>query len=117
VEYFEMGRLIRLRDAYGRGGVVPVGRTKFFDDFVLNSEADPFVPNSEIPRLKLIPLGERAMALDLDEVNSFVDQLKQLRQERRQGTAAERERMAEARVKGKEKKAAMKQSATKGGRS
>jgi predicted nucleotidyltransferase len=46
-----------------------VGRTRLYTDILLRDQADPYIPNTTIPRLRLFPIGERssgALESDLD---------------------------------------------------
>ncbi len=49
--------LTRVGKVYGKNGRIPVGRTKFYEDYVATG------------RLTLIPLGLRAKAVDDDEID------------------------------------------------
>jgi hypothetical protein len=55
-------------------GVFDVGETKFTEDFRLNDPADPFIPHTDPPikRLKLVPLGKRALAAYEHEVDELL---------------------------------------------
>jgi hypothetical protein len=61
-----MRKILRPEQIMDRLGV---GRTRLYTDIVLRDEADPFIPNTTIPRLRLFPIGERssgALESDLD---------------------------------------------------
>jgi hypothetical protein len=47
-------KIVRRKEAWGRLGC---GRTKFIEDYEYHSADDPFVPGTQIPRVKSIPLG------------------------------------------------------------
>jgi hypothetical protein len=72
--------ILRPKDVYGRGNPIPVGRTKFFEDFV-EDENNKFVPgtNDTVPRLKAVPLGERAIGFLSDKIGELQEALSQLR--------------------------------------
>ena len=55
-------RLIRVGKVYGRDGPLPVGKTKFYTDFVATG------------RLHLISLGPRARAVDAAELDAVIQQ-------------------------------------------
>jgi hypothetical protein len=48
--------ILRPKAAYQKFGC---GKTRFDEHYRHHSDADPFVPGTEIPRLKPLPLGER----------------------------------------------------------
>ena len=56
-------RLIRLKQIYGPNGKIPVGRFKFYTDFIATG------------RVRLVPLGERAQAVVEDEVDQVVEEI------------------------------------------
>jgi len=60
-------------------GLLGVGPTHFHEQFVFHDEADPFVPDTEIPRLRKIPLGCRAYGFASDEVDALIAALRKLR--------------------------------------
>jgi predicted DNA-binding transcriptional regulator AlpA len=55
------------------------GRTKFLECYRLHHSNDPFVPETQIPRLKPIPLGKRALGFLEHEVDDLVEALASLR--------------------------------------
>ena len=58
------------------------GKTKFDDDYRFHSADDPFVPNTDIPRLKPIPLGERNIGYLEHEADALIDALAAARRSR-----------------------------------
>jgi hypothetical protein len=55
------------------------GKTKFETDYRFHSDDDPFVPGTEIPRLKALPLGERNIGFLEHEADALIDGLAELR--------------------------------------
>ena len=64
--------LLRLKQVLIR---LACGKTKFDEDYRFHSADDPFVPNTEIPRLKPIALGERNIAFLESELDDLIDAL------------------------------------------
>jgi predicted DNA-binding transcriptional regulator AlpA len=54
-------------------------RTKFRTDYRFNDPADPNVPNTEIPRLRVVPLGPRNVGYLEHEIDELIDALAELR--------------------------------------
>jgi hypothetical protein len=74
-----MRSILRPKDVYGRGNPLPVGHSKFYCDYVLHDESDPYVPGTTIPRVRSVPLGERAVGFFSDEIAALLDALGKLR--------------------------------------
>jgi hypothetical protein len=74
-----VANILRPKQVYGPGNPIPVGPTKFYEDFVLHDEADPFVPGTNVRRARSVPLGERARGFFDDEILALVEALRQLR--------------------------------------
>ena len=76
-----MKSILRGDDIYGRGNLIPVGRSKFFEDYVEHDESDPYVlgTDGKVLRLKAFPLGERAIGFLRDKVEELIEALSQLR--------------------------------------
>jgi hypothetical protein len=72
-------RILRPRQVWGPGGRLPVSKSLGFDDYTLHSEADPFIPGTEIRRLRPVPLGGRAIGFVEAEVDAVVEGLVKLR--------------------------------------
>jgi hypothetical protein len=66
-----MPRLLRFKACYGPNGKIPVSRSKFHEDILLNDEREPYVPGTTIRRLRRIPLGPRTMAVDEAEADEM----------------------------------------------
>jgi hypothetical protein len=76
-----MANILRGRAAWQKVGV---GRTNFFENFVLNDDSDPYVPGTdgEVRRVRPIPLGERAIGFIEDEVDVLIEDLRRWRNSR-----------------------------------
>lgn len=72
-------RLLRPKKLYGPDSKFGVGRTKFWKDIVFHDGDNPFIPGTEIPRLKLVRIGARAVAAFEDETDEIVEALRQHR--------------------------------------
>jgi predicted DNA-binding transcriptional regulator AlpA len=68
--------ILRLQATLARIGVK---KTKFLDDFVLHSDSDPFIPGTDIPRLRKVQLGERAVGFFDDEVDAVIEAFRDFR--------------------------------------
>ncbi len=73
-----MRSILRAKHIHGAGNPLPVGHSKFYQDFVLHSEDDPYVPGTSIPRLRPVPLGENAVGYYSDELAALIDALGEL---------------------------------------
>jgi predicted DNA-binding transcriptional regulator AlpA len=76
-------RIVRKKEAWLRLGC---GHSKFHEAYVLRDPADPFVPGTEIPRLKPIPLGSRNIGFLDHEIDELIDALAELRNAPEVGT-------------------------------
>jgi hypothetical protein len=74
-----MRSILRPKAVHRPGNLISVGATKFYADYVLHDESDPFVPGTAIPRLRSVPLGARAIGFFDDEVAALQEALRQLR--------------------------------------
>jgi hypothetical protein len=72
-------KMLRLRQVYGQGNPIPCGKTHFFESIVLRNPADPFIPGTKIPRLRLANLTERVKIAFEDEVYAIAEALRQER--------------------------------------
>jgi hypothetical protein len=68
-------RLSRPKNVYGPQGRLPVGRTKFYEDYVNTG------------RLRLVRLGPKSVAVVDDEVDRLIAELIAERDARLEGTA------------------------------
>jgi predicted DNA-binding transcriptional regulator AlpA len=76
-------RIVRRKETCGRLGC---GKTKFGEDYEFHDPADPFVPNTEIPRLKPLHLGPRNVGFVESEIDALIDALAELRNAPEVGT-------------------------------
>jgi hypothetical protein len=76
-----MAILKRVQTVYGPGNPIPVGKTAFWENFVHDEDGEPkqFVPNTTVPRLRLVRIGLRAVAVFDDEVEALVEALRAYR--------------------------------------
>jgi hypothetical protein len=65
------------------------GKTKFETHYRWHSDADPFVPDTKIPRLKPISLGERNIAYLEHEGDALINALAKLRDTAKAGGHSE----------------------------
>jgi hypothetical protein len=54
---------------------VPVGHTRWYEDFVLRDESDPFIPGTTVRRVKTVDLGPKARAHDQAEIDRVAAEL------------------------------------------
>jgi hypothetical protein len=67
-----MRKILRPAEIKQRLGV---GSTKFYVDYVLRDDGDPYIPNTTIPRLKMFPIGERASGALESDVDGLIEAL------------------------------------------
>ena len=68
-------RVIRIGKMFnrkGRKGIFDISRAKVHRDFVLTDPANPFIPGTDIPRLRLVHLGGKSVGVSEDEINRVV---------------------------------------------
>ena len=75
-------RLLRRSAVCGPQGKLPVGRTKFNDDYVYHDAGPEFITGTRIPRLRPVRLGPRAIAFADDEVEAVIEALRRERETR-----------------------------------
>jgi hypothetical protein len=68
-------RILRGPQIWGREGRLPVSRTTFDEKFTLHDPSDPFVPGTNIRRVRRVPLGGRAVGYVEDEIDVVAEQL------------------------------------------
>jgi hypothetical protein len=56
-----------------------VGRTNFTDNYVYREGTDATVPGTDVPRLRPVPLGPRAVGFFNDELQSLIEALRRFR--------------------------------------
>jgi hypothetical protein len=71
-----MPRIIRRNKIYGKDGPIPVGRTKFDEDFVYRDGGEECIPGTNVSRLRLARLGPRALGAFDDEIDAVVEGLR-----------------------------------------
>jgi hypothetical protein len=71
--------IMRLNEVHGRGRPIPVGLTKFYEDFVYRDGEDEFIPGTAVKRLRTVKLGLRAVGFFADEVFALVEALRAAR--------------------------------------
>jgi hypothetical protein len=74
-----MSRMLRIKNIYGPGNPIPVGRTKFYQDVVYREGGDKFLPGTNIPRLHLASLSDRVRVGFEDEVNALAEAIRKER--------------------------------------
>jgi hypothetical protein len=74
-------QILRRKDARARVGAK---RTKFDSDFVLHSEAEPWVPGTDnsVPRLRPVRLGSRYVGFFDDEIEAQLEAFRRWRDQR-----------------------------------
>ena len=66
-----------VRNASARA-ILGVGKTAFHEDYVYRG-GDEFVPGTDVPRLKPVPLGIRSVGYFTDEIEALVEGLRRYR--------------------------------------
>jgi hypothetical protein len=75
-------RLLRRSAVCGPQGKLPIGRTKFNDDYVYHKGGPEFIRGTCIPRLHPVRLGPRAIGFADDEVEAVIEALRHERETR-----------------------------------
>ena len=67
-----MASIYRLSRLYnrprGQDGLMGVGKTKLHEDYLLRDASDPLIPGTDVERMQVIPLGEKAVGVVSTEV-------------------------------------------------
>jgi len=63
----------------GRPGRLAIGRSCFYANFVLRDENDPFIPGTDVPRLRLLQLAANATAAFDNEIDAVIEGLRKWR--------------------------------------
>jgi hypothetical protein len=71
------------RDGSRHDGVFGIGRTTFLENYVLRDAANPLIPGTDVPRMQLVPLGERAQGATDVEIKRVVEGLQRCAQRKR----------------------------------
>ena len=69
-------RIVRPREAWQTLGV---GRTSFLNSYVYREGAGATVPGTNVPRLRPVPLGPRAVGFFNDELQNLIEALRRFR--------------------------------------
>jgi predicted DNA-binding transcriptional regulator AlpA len=64
--------ILRLKQVLNR---LACGKTKFEEDYRYHTPDDPYVPGTDIPRVKPIPLGPRNVGFLEHEIDELIDAL------------------------------------------
>ena len=73
--------ILRINQIFGvDGGKIPVSRSTGYGNYILRDENDPFIPGTNIRRLRLVNLTERgAVGAFADEVDDIIAALRKMR--------------------------------------
>jgi hypothetical protein len=71
-----MAKIMRSHAAYGRIGV---GKTLFNENYVDRGGNNSLIPGTDIPRLRPVPLGPRAVGFFDDELDGVIEALRRRR--------------------------------------
>jgi hypothetical protein len=71
--------IMRPAEIYGPGNPIPVGSTTFYETYVYRPGGDGFLPGTNIPKLRFVKLGARAVGAFADEVYALVEALRAAR--------------------------------------
>jgi hypothetical protein len=80
------------RDGTFHEGLFAVGKSKFFQDYLLHDESDPLIPGTDVPRARRVWLGPTSSGLTEDEIRRVIEGLQRWHAAQR---AAKRARRAE----------------------
>jgi hypothetical protein len=56
-----MSKILRFPQTFGPQGVIPVKHTKAYEDFIFRPGGPTTVTGTNLPRLRRVPLGPRAI--------------------------------------------------------
>jgi hypothetical protein len=93
-----MAKIIRRNKIYGDGGKIPVGRTLFDQNYVYHEGGPEFIPETNVPRLRLAHLGQRALGAFEDEIDAVVEGLRAERDARKASKPAPSKQRARTQV-------------------
>jgi hypothetical protein len=74
--------LVRPNKVYGDGGRIPVGKSKFYKDFVEHDGEKTVSGTDNVPRLKPVELGPHTTAFFDDEIDALCEGLRRERDEK-----------------------------------
>jgi hypothetical protein len=69
-------RMLRPKSLYGKGSKFGVGKSFFYENYVLREGGDVFIPGTKLFRLRLVNLGKRAVAAFEDEADELIEGLR-----------------------------------------
>jgi hypothetical protein len=69
-------RMLRPRKIYGPGNPIPVSRSSFYQNYVFQPGRSEFIPGTNVKRLRLAKISERAVAAFEDEIELLVEALR-----------------------------------------
>jgi predicted DNA-binding transcriptional regulator AlpA len=72
-------RILRAKQTFGLTGRLPLSKSKFYDDIVLHDEADPYIPGTQIPRVRPVKLVGNASGFVEGEIDRVAEALVALR--------------------------------------
>jgi predicted DNA-binding transcriptional regulator AlpA len=75
--------ILRLKQVLNR---LACGKTKFDDEYRYHGDDDPYVPGTQIPRVRAIPLGPRNIGFLEHEIDALIEALAELRDAPEVGT-------------------------------
>lgn len=69
-----VGKMFNHKDKEGvpQKGVFDISKSKFYNEFVLTDPANPNIPNTDIPRLRLVYLGGKSVGVADDDTGRVV---------------------------------------------
>jgi hypothetical protein len=70
-------RIGKMFNHKGQKGVFDISRAKGYRDYVLRDPDDPNIPNTDVPRLRLVHLGGRSVGVSEDEIQRVVTGLEE----------------------------------------
>ena len=69
--------MVRVGAVYGgRDGLIPVGKTYFYQNIVLRDERDPYIPGTKVKRLRLHNISEKIRVAFRDEIEALAEALR-----------------------------------------
>ena len=69
----------RPSNLYGRNGRLGVSKSTFYENVVHHDDSDPFIPGTEVPRLKLAHIGPKIAVAFNDELDALEEALRRER--------------------------------------
>ena len=72
-------RTNQLYNVPGRPGILAIGKSALYENFILKDEANPYVPGTNVRRLKLLHIAANATAVFDDELGALIEGLRRCR--------------------------------------